>query len=231
MRDALIDAAHALIREGGVAAFRMSDACRRAGVSTAAPYRHFKDREHLIADVMIRGFERFSEVMIEARDAHPKGSVEAIVAMGLAFRRFAKADPELFHLMWSVTFETDPKPQERPECAGSFDILLDAVTPLSEAVAARDSGAAAADPRGFALALWSGVHGLTSLEIGGRLNVVEGVDPDQLIEWVTRAFVAGAAAPPATLFTTATAEASATHGATDPDAVGENAATSPRLRG
>ena len=59
LREALINAALELIASKGPAGFTFAEAARQAGVSAAAPYRHFRDRDALMADVAKRGFERF----------------------------------------------------------------------------------------------------------------------------------------------------------------------------
>src|SRR3546814_4262216 len=61
LREALIRAALDLIAEKGPAGFTFAEAARWAGVSSAAPYRHYRDREALLADVARRGFEQRSE--------------------------------------------------------------------------------------------------------------------------------------------------------------------------
>ena len=66
LREALIDTALSLISQKGPAGFTIAEAARAAGVSPAAPYRHFKDRDALIADVAERGFEVFAKGLAEA---------------------------------------------------------------------------------------------------------------------------------------------------------------------
>jgi AcrR family transcriptional regulator len=61
LRQALVDAAVSLILEKGPAGFSFAEAARKAGVSPAAPYRHFKDRDDLLAETARVGFERFAE--------------------------------------------------------------------------------------------------------------------------------------------------------------------------
>ena len=84
LREALIQAARELIKEKGPAGFTFADAARSAGVSAAAPYRHFRDRDALIADVALRGFELFTARLEEAwnhgrPDAFRVGRVGGIV--------------------------------------------------------------------------------------------------------------------------------------------------------
>src|SRR3546814_19013116 len=72
LREALIQAALSLIAEKGPSGFSFADAARSAGVSSAAPYRHFRDREALIADVARRGFELFEQNLAKAwNDGRP----------------------------------------------------------------------------------------------------------------------------------------------------------------
>src|SRR5437773_11673714 len=68
LREALIQAALDLIAKKGPAGFTFADAARSAGVSAAAPYRHFRDRDALIADVARRGFELFAAHLEHAWD-------------------------------------------------------------------------------------------------------------------------------------------------------------------
>src|SRR5271169_7157189 len=66
LREALVEAALALIAEKGPAGFTIAEAARLAGVSPGAPYRHFRDAEALLAEVALRGFERFAAALAAA---------------------------------------------------------------------------------------------------------------------------------------------------------------------
>src|SRR5947207_15232648 len=68
LREGLGRAALDLIAQKGPAGFTFADAARWAGVSAAAPYRHFRDRDALIADVAKRGFELFEAALNHAWD-------------------------------------------------------------------------------------------------------------------------------------------------------------------
>jgi AcrR family transcriptional regulator len=68
LKEALLQAALGLIAEKGAAGFTFADAARSAGVSPAAPYRHFRDRDDLLADVARRGFEQFADALTKAWD-------------------------------------------------------------------------------------------------------------------------------------------------------------------
>src|ERR1700709_2099096 len=83
LRDALIGAALEILEEGGLAALSLREAARRAGVSPMAPYRHFADKEALLAGVAAVGFERFADALRQG-DTQP-GAQEALIAQGAAF--------------------------------------------------------------------------------------------------------------------------------------------------
>src|SRR5580692_8080055 len=90
LREALIRAALDLIAQKGPAGFTFADAARSAGVSSAAPYRHFRDRDALISDVARRGFELFEQHL---RAAWNDGRPEALTAfqnLGRAYLGFAR---------------------------------------------------------------------------------------------------------------------------------------------
>lgn len=187
LREALIEAAQQLISEKGVDGFTMADACRAAGVSTAAPYRHFADRKALVEAVAARGFDSLSVRTREARDAHPDGSIASIVAMGQAYVAFVTRDPALFQLMWGAGA---PERQESPMATSGhqcFGVLLQAVDAFRRA-----QGLEATDTLAIAVPLWTIVHGTASLVLGERFEkVAPGTDVDRLVEHTTRAYLTG----------------------------------------
>ncbi|MEM8663911.1 MAG: TetR/AcrR family transcriptional regulator [Pseudomonadota bacterium] len=161
LRAALINATIGLMREKRVEEVSVADAARAAGVSSGAPYRHFKDREELLAHVAAEGFRQLAACKQEAFDQHPPGSVERLIAGGCAYTDFGADNPELFHLMWSAARSEDTIDVAR--CAGE-DTYRQFIGELSEIIAAQDLGER--DPRAFGAPLWAMVHGFASLLIG-----------------------------------------------------------------
>src|SRR4029079_661836 len=90
LREALIRAALELIAEKGPAGFTFADAARWAGVSSAAPYRHFRDREALLADVSRRGFELFESALGQAWNDGRPDPYRAFENVGRAYLHFAR---------------------------------------------------------------------------------------------------------------------------------------------
>src|SRR5256886_14927834 len=71
LKETMLQAALGLIAENGAARFTFADAARMAGVSPAAPYRHFRDSDELLSSIAQRGFEQFEAVFFFFKDAAP----------------------------------------------------------------------------------------------------------------------------------------------------------------
>lgn len=160
-----------------------------AGVSTAAPYRHFADRQALIEALCERAFDLFGERIETARDRQAAGSVEPIVAMGQAYVAFVTEDRELFELMWGRELPEAAAQSGGPQ-ARAFVALLEAID------AHRARRGLEVDTLEVSVPLWAFVHGTTSLVLGGALGrKLPGVDVDAMIAQTTRTFLAGFGRP------------------------------------
>jgi AcrR family transcriptional regulator len=100
LRDALIIAAAELIEENASVEFTMIDAARRAGVSSAAPYRHFKDKDALLQEVGLLGFLALTEFVQEETKNFSPGTEEGIIAIGRGYVEFVTNHPQFYDLMW-----------------------------------------------------------------------------------------------------------------------------------
>ena len=188
LREALLEAAEALIAESGPDHFTLADACRRAGVSTAAPYRHFEDRNALLEAVCMRAFDGLGAATASAQAPFEPGSVEAILASGKAYLAYALESPERFRLMFGRNPELKSRPMVELVGRSCFQCLLQSVSLF---LAARDR--AGEDPLPLALRLWSLVHGVSSLAIDGPMEIIApGSDPDRIIDSAGRAILAAA---------------------------------------
>jgi len=176
LREALIAAALQLVVEKGAENFSLADACRLAGVSTAAPYRHFRDREELMAEVTARAFDAMSANNMRAVQAHGEGTLEAIVAMGQAYLRFAVTQQSLFRLM----FGQDPSLAEDENCVekgrSCFGNLITQITKYCKANGIEE------DANAIAVKMWTFVHGASALLIDGKYALIApGVEIDEMI--------------------------------------------------
>lgn len=127
LRRELIREATALIERDGVERFSIAEAARNAGVSSGAPYKHFRDRHDFLIHVVADGIDKMREAMAAQRDAAPVGSLQAITAVGLAYTHFATSEPGLFRLIFGSTemLGDDERLQECGERA--FRVVIEAV--------------------------------------------------------------------------------------------------------
>ena len=180
LREALIAAAFELVSEHGVDKFSLADACRLAGVSTAAPYRHFKDREELLAEVCARGFEIMTEAAQQAVQKNGEGTLDGIVAMGQSYVAFAVAHEGLFRLMFGQKLSLEELPHVLEIGTNCFGYLIEQITKYCAANGLEKN----ADD--IAVQLWTFVHGASSLLIDGKYDrVTPGLDVDRMIASAT----------------------------------------------
>lgn len=186
LKEALVAESRKLISEQGVDAFKIADACRRLGVSTAAPYRHFPDREALLDAVCACAFCELAEELRAARLSQPKGSVESVLAMGRSYMNFVTRDPELFQLMWGSMREPKETLEAHEAGTSCFSELIGAIEDVCAA-----QGLDGAPTMDIALPLWACVQGLASLKMQNKLKIIENANPDRAIEATVRAIFEG----------------------------------------
>lgn len=173
---ALVEATRQLIEEKGIDHFSVSDACRRAGVSTAAPYKHFKNKGEMVKAVMLKSMERHRQEMIDDLAPHAKGTPERIKALGRNYIRFALREPGIFRLRFAH-FDETPAPEIEESGQDTYEIVqLEVADYLGEPGITET-----VKKRSFML--WSFVHGLSFLsmipalaEKGGNLDIEELLD-------------------------------------------------------
>jgi AcrR family transcriptional regulator len=166
LRRDLLDQALALAEEKGPAALTLREAARRAGVTEAAPYRHFRSKDALVAALAAEGFAALFQRTERSLARAGADSRARLVALGAAYVRFARDRPAHFHVMFGREIAGSHGFREVRESAQAcFGALLREVTDAQRTGALRGR-----DPRGPALALWSALHGLASLHVEGLLE-------------------------------------------------------------
>src|SRR6266566_2215234 len=85
LREALIQATRQLVEERGAENFTLADACRVAGVTTAAPYRHFQGKQEILAEIASRGFDELKSRSMAMAAEKGEGTLNGIIAMGQAY--------------------------------------------------------------------------------------------------------------------------------------------------
>jgi len=130
LRNALEEAALALVGERGPHGFTLAEACRRAGVSVSAPYKHFADREALLAALALKGYEEQRRRYRAAVAAHT-APVERLAAFAVAYVRFAAEERALF----DITFLAGLDKSRHPELARAGSALYDDLMPVTGEIA------------------------------------------------------------------------------------------------
>lgn len=177
LRDALLHAYHDLVAMHGAENFTLAQACRLSGVSTAAPYKHFRDRDEVLGLIVTRGFHQMSEQSMRAVEAAGVGTLAGIVAMGQAYVRFAVENENLFRLMFGQHPVLKTDEVVMGEGLGCFSKVIEQVAIYC------DRNGVSGNPDEIAVRLWTFVHGAASLLIDGDYGVVApGLDVDALIE-------------------------------------------------
>ena len=164
LRAQLIEATRQLVEAHGPDHFSVSKACRLAGVSTAAPYKHFKDKDEMLRAVALEGMQRQATQMMAELERCPQGSLDRIIALGRVYVRFAQDEPGVFRLMFGLSDDHDEDADMIAAGEACFGLV-------QREIAAFDGRASVSEADvGRAFMLWSFVHGLSFLAIDGKLQ-------------------------------------------------------------
>ncbi len=159
LREALIRAALELIAKKGPAGFTFAEAARFAGVSPAAPYRHFRDRDELMAHVALRGFEQFEAALARAWDDGRPDAFAALDRLGRAYLAFARNQPALYSAMFEAGIPIGADPALRGASDRAFAVLRAAAEKICAAMPSVGRPPALM----VALHIWSMAHGIAAL--------------------------------------------------------------------
>jgi len=188
LKEALVRAALELIAEKGPAGFTFADAARWAGVSPAAPYRHFRDRDELIADVARRGFELFGAALAKAWDDGRPELMGAFDRLGRAYLDFARLQPAYYSAMFEAGVSLDTDPQLRAASEAAFAVLRSAAEKLVALMPAPGRPPALM----VALHVWSMTHGIASLfGRGDAARRALPMPPEELLEAAILVYLRG----------------------------------------
>jgi AcrR family transcriptional regulator len=157
LRAACVRAAMELLEESGETALSLRAVARRAGVSPAAPYRHYADREALISAVAAIGYRELAERLATA---HPSPSTtEQLASVAVAYVQFALERPALFRIMFGEPCDRDS--EERVAATAAVSLYLREIV---------GRAFPDADAEAMATATWALVHGLAFLHLEGKLD-------------------------------------------------------------
>lgn len=192
LKEALIRAALELIARKGPAGFTFAEAARWAGVSPAAPYRHFRDRDDLLIDVARRGFDQFEQVLTRAWNAGRPDPITAFERVGRSYLDFARKEPAYYSAMFEAGIPLDASAELRAAGERAFAVLRAAAEMLI--------GKLPADRRPpalmMALHVWALSHGVASLfgrGDAGRRTLP--MSPEELLEAGVLVYLRGLGLP------------------------------------
>lgn len=164
LRRAIIETAMSMLQEEKGWQFTLREVARRAGVSHAAPYKHFPDKAALLVEIALIGFDQLRAALIAARPETPADLREAFFPLARAYLAFGKASPALYRLMFSAEAGKASDVHLSKRALGAFEVVIEFLECGQAAGLIRKRPA-----RGQAAACWALLHGLTMLEIDGLL--------------------------------------------------------------
>lgn len=175
LRDALVEAAVEVVREGGPEALSLRELARRVGVSHAAAYRHFADREALVDVVAERAMEALVAAIArrlgDVVDEDPvRRARRRLVEIGAGYVEFALTESGLFRLLFTA-YPEPPQGKESPTYDDPYSMLNEALDDLVE-VGYLDPGVRV----GADVTCWSAVHGFAVLNVEGPLRGLSDVE-------------------------------------------------------
>jgi AcrR family transcriptional regulator len=178
LREALIQAALGLIAERGIGGFAVAELARAVGVSAAAPYRHFRDRDAVLAEVARRGFEALATEMRRAVEASRADPVAALEACAQAHLAFAGRDRPVYSAMFDPHFPVSAHPELTRARDAAFAVLRAA----AQAACDRSTAARRPPPLMVALHIWAMTHGIATLFLGRSGAGQLPMSPAELLE-------------------------------------------------
>ena len=176
-RNRLCDVGVQLFSELGFERFNMRELAKRLGVSAMTPYRYFKDKDSILAEIRIRAFARFADWLEE--QLPPQGTNDAN-ALSHAYAQFAVQEQTLYRLMFDLS---QPQSAAVPALALQERRARDMLVAHARALAGR--GPVSGDPELLGMVLWAALHGATALYLTGKLS---SADLDRTLSQAVRMF-------------------------------------------
>lgn len=185
----LLGAALELVAEKEVRSLSLREVARRAGVSHTAPYRHFADKEALLAALTEEGFQFLGHSLQKAVQQALRDPLKQLEASGEAYVRYAIAHPAHYRVMFGTYGENEQTHPSLVEASRqAFMVLVNVIAEGQSAGVMRPG-----ESKQLAWAAWSLVHGLAMVLIAGQLPVTESREIDALSGFIVRVFIEGLA--------------------------------------
>ncbi len=170
----ILCAASELLEDNNISSLSLRAVAKKVGVSHTAPYRHFKDKESLLAGIAALGYDELSVQLTQAVESYPDDPSKQLQEAGHRYVQLALKCPQCTQLMFGGILPCD---DTYPELKASGDMAFDGLKTIIE-----EGQACGIFKKGdlelLALSVWSGIHGLTLLLIGGSLPDILSVPVD-----------------------------------------------------
>lgn len=188
LKEVLLEAARKLIEQYGPAGFSLTEAARLAGVSPAAPYRHFKDRDALLAELARNGFERFAARLDMAWNNGIPTPLSAFENLGKAYLAFAREEPASYAVMFEPALRASDDPQLKAAADRAFAVLQRAAGALAQALPAGERPPV----RLMSLHIWALSHGVADLFVQGSPDAGKvPLTPEEILESASLVYLRG----------------------------------------
>lgn len=171
LKTVLLEKAELLLEEHGLGVLSLRRIAREAGVSHAAPYRHFKNKMALISELARVGYLRILNSMNQVLEKYPDDPAKQFKVVGMIYVKMAVNNPEMANLMFGTTLSEYPEGLHNVEAVKAYSLLEKIIENGQKAGVFRKS-----DKSNFTLTVWSLVHGLAMLIIGGRIADITNID-------------------------------------------------------
>lgn len=187
LREALVSATLRLIEERGPFGFTLAEAARSAGVSPAAPYRHFRGRDELIEEVARQGFMIFGDLLERAWNEGRPSTLSAFMATGRAYLDFARTNPGYYIAM----FESGVAIAANPELAWAAERAMSVLARAAERLMARLPAERRPPARMVANHIWALSHGVVELFARGTPGGRAPYSAEEMLESGTGIYLRG----------------------------------------
>jgi AcrR family transcriptional regulator len=193
LKEVLLEAARKLIEQHGPVGFSLTEAARLAGVSPAAPYRHFRDRDALLAEVARTGFDRFAARLDAAWNNGVPTPLAAFDALGRAYLAFAREEPASYAVMFEAGLAAEDAAL-MPGATQSFDVLQKAAAALCRGLPEKERPPV----RLMSLHIWAVSHGVATLFAqGGEQAKAAPMSAEEILESAMLIYLRGLGILPA----------------------------------
>jgi AcrR family transcriptional regulator len=187
LKQVLLEAARKLIEQYGPAGFSLTEAARLAGVSPAAPYRHFRDRDALLAEVARSGLERFAARLDMAWNNGVPTPLSALEHLGRAYLAFARDEPASYSVMFDTGLAEAAR-EPMPAAERAFDVLQQAAAALCRTLPESERPPV----KLMSLHLWAMSHGVATLFAQGELQARKvPMAPEEILESAMLVYLKG----------------------------------------